>query len=489
MKEKKYDLAEKILLEIKKLFPTNINSYIGLGMIYSEQNKYNLAEKYLLEAKNLFPDNIKVYYGLLEMYLRQEKYRLAEETLRELSNSSFNKFAMYIGLIKIHIKEKKYELAIKVFKEAISSSLNKKIELYLFIAKELTRQKQYPLAEEILLEAKQLFTNNINIYIELSDIYVKENKDDLAEEILLEAKQLFPNNINSYIELGKIYSKKKKYDSLKNILNEAKFLDESSIFINLGNLYFNQKEYTLAKENYNKALKLSPKNLNAHQELIKLYIKEKNYDLAEKNLKKYNSVLKISDSKFMGKILITLILVGKDYKEHIKNIIKQNLYLKAQILDEIIEIYNGKRDNEISNKTPDELKKELGEKIINSSTITKDLKNYFKRKENYEVTGKIFYMYKSISKYIIENLVCENIFKNNVDKFNDPFDPYFKRYDKNLNLIKELKKIRITCFSKEKNNLLLWAHYGDNHKGICLGYELDKIDKNESFLVKLSIKE
>jgi hypothetical protein len=30
----------------------------------------------------------------------------------------------------------------------------------------------------------------------------------------------------------------------------------------------------------------------------------------------------------------------------------------------------------------------------------------------------------------------------------------------------------ICCFSKSKSNLLLWSHYSDNHKGVCLNFNL-----------------
>lgn len=30
------------------------------------------------------------------------------------------------------------------------------------------------------------------------------------------------------------------------------------------------------------------------------------------------------------------------------------------------------------------------------------------------------------------------------------------------------------CLSKIKKNMLMWAHYGDQHRGICLGYEIPK---------------
>jgi hypothetical protein len=35
----------------------------------------------------------------------------------------------------------------------------------------------------------------------------------------------------------------------------------------------------------------------------------------------------------------------------------------------------------------------------------------------------------------------------------------------------------ICCFSEEFDNPLLWSHYGDQHRGICIGYTLDRKPK------------
>jgi len=68
--------------------------------------------------------------------------------------------------------------------------------------------------------------------------------------------------------------------------------------------------------------------------------------------------------------------------------------------------------------------------------------------------------------------------------FNDPFDCllllYFKEATKNKmeintdNLLNACKKIKIRCFVEndgEPTNPLMWSHYADGHKGICIKYQ------------------
>lgn len=56
-------------------------------------------------------------------------------------------------------------------------------------------------------------------------------------------------------------------------------------------------------------------------------------------------------------------------------------------------------------------------------------------------------------------------------------------------IIQKVKEVRnnalISCFSKKYNSILMWSHYGDKHKGVCI--EFDRPDKD--FLdVKYSMK-
>lgn len=43
-------------------------------------------------------------------------------------------------------------------------------------------------------------------------------------------------------------------------------------------------------------------------------------------------------------------------------------------------------------------------------------------------------------------------------------------------------KIRISCFSKTYNDILMWSHYGDKHEGICIGFNYQGLRKTFGFL-------
>lgn len=71
-----------------------------------------------------------------------------------------------------------------------------------------------------------------------------------------------------------------------------------------------------------------------------------------------------------------------------------------------------------------------------------------------------------------EEIKGKKISKEKVDKF------------KIDSINSTISKIGVSCFCEENDNLLMWSHYADSHKGICIGYNLDKL---YSFLKKKHI--
>lgn len=71
--------------------------------------------------------------------------------------------------------------------------------------------------------------------------------------------------------------------------------------------------------------------------------------------------------------------------------------------------------------------------------------------------------------------------KGNVEKqkqfeknYQAKIKPNFEKFMMEL-IEKENSNRGISCFSKISNNLLMWAHYASNHKGMCIGYDTIKL--------------
>ncbi|MCJ7778820.1 MAG: DUF2971 domain-containing protein [Sedimentisphaerales bacterium] len=91
------------------------------------------------------------------------------------------------------------------------------------------------------------------------------------------------------------------------------------------------------------------------------------------------------------------------------------------------------------------------------------------------------YKYKSLQKFEhVADIICnKQFYAAQYYELNDPMEGLYncepgtkKEY---LDDIKEGKKrLRICSFSKDPQNPLLWAHYADGFKGICIEVEIDE---------------
>ncbi len=126
---------------------------------------------------------------------------------------------------------------------------------------------------------------------------------------------------------------------------------------------------------------------------------------------------------------------------------------------------------------------------------------------------EFIYKYTSINKYLYEVLIRNELWFSAPYDFNDPFDSSvpidlaiesLKKIsisisdwseinklvdDKNINeeilapsiFSKKLKELRkqfgVCCFSSIDDNLIMWSHYADNHKGILLKFDTAELNK------------
>jgi len=91
--------------------------------------------------------------------------------------------------------------------------------------------------------------------------------------------------------------------------------------------------------------------------------------------------------------------------------------------------------------------------------------------------------YFTSREYAIKNIENQRLKIATIDKMNDPFEFYinFNRSEKMLDEseIEAVKKNYIPimgflCFSTKIGDPVQWAHYSDNHKGICMEFEIPK---------------
>jgi Protein of unknown function (DUF2971) len=125
--------------------------------------------------------------------------------------------------------------------------------------------------------------------------------------------------------------------------------------------------------------------------------------------------------------------------------------------------------------------------IIWSGTITDWNRFFWNRGEKDPIIVR-YYINKGVKSGILNK-------KGSIYTLN-PRNKKFKNIDENLHS-QDDDYPRICCFSKVKNNILMWSHYADGHKGICLCFKSEKkgdgnfliLDSNPEIFLPVKYKE
>ena len=90
------------------------------------------------------------------------------------------------------------------------------------------------------------------------------------------------------------------------------------------------------------------------------------------------------------------------------------------------------------------------------------------------------YKYHKININLLNSLQKKKNWYSAIDQLNDPFDTYLIDKTPTATYLNLRKRFYVCCFSKNMNNLLMWSHYADSHKGVCLEWEIDESKKSEA---------
>lgn len=94
----------------------------------------------------------------------------------------------------------------------------------------------------------------------------------------------------------------------------------------------------------------------------------------------------------------------------------------------------------------------------------------------------MLYRYRPINNFFWQMLETRKMFSPKAIALNDPFEFAFHWAEKAIGGIplipaevakthEDMRQMRVLCFSQIRDSILMWSHYADSHKGVCLGFE------------------
>jgi len=93
------------------------------------------------------------------------------------------------------------------------------------------------------------------------------------------------------------------------------------------------------------------------------------------------------------------------------------------------------------------------------------------------------YKYRSLCNFdFIADILCnQRFYASSFFDLNDPMEGLFyceagTKQEYIEAIVRGKEKLRICAFSKDRKNVLLWAHYADGFKGICIETDLPEQD-------------
>jgi len=227
--------AKDKTLEQLRVYPTSVEGYNLLGIIYAEEKDYTNAQAAFQKAVAIDPSSTKTHNNLGNTYVAQGKVDLAEQEFRKI--------------LRAHPAnhDASYNLALVLMARGSPSAAIPRLQ--------------------------QLRPQTVDTRFNLIRAYLRAGR---KTEGLSEAKAISAENksdVQLHFTLGVLLAAEKQYQPAQLELEKANALKPETfeILYNLGQAYLRSSDYTRAEVAFNRALKLKPDSPEALYFLAQVY--------------------------------------------------------------------------------------------------------------------------------------------------------------------------------------------------------------------------
>jgi tetratricopeptide (TPR) repeat protein len=258
----------------------------------------SIVEAYVLAGKSYFMRGVeKKKKGESPL----EEFEHAKELLNQAValDSSFDEAYDFLG--EYYIYRERWSLAEQMLLKAYRLNPNQP-RLYLSLSRlHQSRYQKLGLKNEEQLYRRAIFINPCyeDGYLMLADYYLFNNQRDKAIQVLEQFLDINPNSVPALMALGKIYLVRNEILKIIKIYDRVLELEPSSsdAYYNLGILYYNSKDFENAEKFLKRAIAID-NHLNAHLYLAYLYEIKGEYDKAIEHLRQRIRYRKGLDDEF-----------------------------------------------------------------------------------------------------------------------------------------------------------------------------------------------
>ena len=465
LEEQNYEEAIKCYTKIIEIDPNHKYAHNDRGVYYYRLDRYKEAINNYNKVIELDPIDPYVYYNRGLSYYKLEKY---DEAIID-----YNKAIALDPTAPCNYGDRglsyhnlgRYDEAISDFNKAIELDIN------------TNTSPTY----------REVYFNRANLYNDLKDHKKAINDFNEAIDIDKKYKEAYNNRAGTYFNLG-------EFDKAINDYTDAINLDPTytDFYNHRADNYFNLGEFDKAINDYTKVIELDSTYINTYFNRGLAYVNLKKYDDA---IEDYNKVIE-TDPDFKDVYLNRALVYGilKKYDEALKDLTEGATY---QVFFLLIGLYTEKKIDIdqvidtikaiINKQKNDSFESEKTNRDETTNEIIDIIKN--KNGEQIDINPHTLYSYVPFDKNTIDTIVQGYKYANEIFDFNDPTDPTIKLIPETKEIIEILKNIRIACFSTSPLSTLMYSHYTDKHKGICIEYDFSDFDTENTSLLEVKYKE
>lgn len=203
MKEKKYEEAGKLFIELIDERPDDPVRYINFANFLIQTKHYEEAERFLLKAIELDEGAATAYYGLGNLYYEKTLFAEAEKMFQHAIRLGIHESDVYYILGMTHVKQNNLTLALPYLQRAteLGSDVQKLFQYGLVLA----QTNHLEAAKTILLQVIADENDHADALYNLAVIATHEKEYKIAYDYLTQAvssdsKHLLAVKAKEYIE-------------------------------------------------------------------------------------------------------------------------------------------------------------------------------------------------------------------------------------------------------------------------------------------------
>ncbi len=288
--QKQFDLGEASLLKALSLEPKNVQLHSELARHYIAAGQWDKAEQALRQSLQLEPDKESHAIALSRFLLGRGRQPEAEETLKNFINQHPQNFPARFALADLYQTMGREGKVVGVLQEiiALDKSGPQGVQAKTQWARVLLAQGQVEEADKLVAEVLQANPKDMSATL-LQGLIAMAQKDGLkAVNDLRIVTQDQPNNAAAWLLLARAYRLNKEPEQAKDAARKALGLKKDYMEARgfLYDLYLQNKDYDGAIREIKGFLLYDPGDIPNLVDLGDVYVVKKDYDKARESFQK-----------------------------------------------------------------------------------------------------------------------------------------------------------------------------------------------------------